>query len=459
MFRDTSTDTQLMALEIRRGKSQWWYASFEVNGKRITQNLGVKICGQVPESARMEGDTEFEVSRTKAQAAHDRLKEDIERKASAQDILERIHEIKTGSKIAGVALDKIKERWRAIPRKRKLNDRYIDGVETTIDRIVAYWNKNYKNLKEMSSVQPSHAKAFMAAEEARGVSAKTYNNTLVILRSIFKHLGEEAGCSHNPFVGIPSKDDQTVHRKPFTSEEVGKVMAVAKDDDFAGPIVIAGLSTAMRKGDCCLLQWNSVDLDDGFVSVKTAKTGEFVRIPILPLFRECLVKQAGLRAERGRNDAYVFPKQATMYRANPDGISYRVKRLFALAGFRDAMSKKRYQPIGDRKDLEGRLNRASVRDFHSLRVTWVTLALSAGVPMEIVRRVTGHRTAEIVVKHYFQPGKEDFRKTLEAKLPALMGGTTVKELSSREKLTEKLKAMNGKNWRVIRDKLLDEIGL
>lgn len=41
--------------------------------------------------------------------------------------------------------------------------------------------------------------------------------------------------------------------------------------------------------------------------------------------------------------------------------------------------------------------RASVRDFHSVRVTSITLALAAGVPLELVQRVTGHRTPEVVV--------------------------------------------------------------
>ena len=55
---------------------------------------------------------------------------------------------------------------------------------------------------------------------------------------------------------------------------------------------------------------------------------------------------------------------------------------------------------------------ASVRDFHSFRVTWVTIALTGGVPLELVQKVTGHKTTEIVLKHYFQPGKEAFRQAL-----------------------------------------------
>ena len=66
------------------------------------------------------------------------------------------------------------------------------------------------------------------------------------------------------------------------------------------------------------------------------------------------------------------------------------------------------------------VRRASVRDFHSLRVTWVTLALTAGVPLELVQRVTGHKTTDIVLKHYFQPGREEFRQTLQSAMPKLL---------------------------------------
>src|ERR1017187_9659645 len=76
-----------------------------------------------------------------------------------------------------------------------------------------------------------------------------------------------------------------------------------------------------------------------------------------------------------------------------------------------------------------RRRQASVRDFHSLRVTWVTLALTAGVPLELVQKVTGHKTTDIVLKHYFQPGREDFRQTLQSAMPKLLtnGHKTPKE--------------------------------
>ena len=62
----------------------------------------------------------------------------------------------------------------------------------------------------------------------------------------------------------------------------------------------------------------------------------------------------------------------------------------------------------------------AVRGFHSFRVTWITMALAAGVPMELVTRVTGHQTVDVVLKHYFRPGREDFRQAIEGAMPKLL---------------------------------------
>ena len=90
------------------------------------------------------------------------------------------------------------------------------------------------------------------------------------------------------------------------------------------------------------------------------------------------------------------------------------------------------------------LRRASVRDFHSFRVTWVTLALTAGVPLELVQKVTGHKTAEIVLKHYFQPGREAFRQALQIAMPKLL---TNGQKSPKEEMVEILAKMTAKTWK------------
>mgnify|MGYP000848875736 CR=1 FL=1 len=99
---------------------------------------------------------------------------------------------------------------------------------------------------------------------------------------------------------------------------------------------------------------------------------------------------------------------------------------------------------------------ASVCDFHSFRVTWVTLALTAGVPLELVQKVTGHKTADIVLKHYFQPGREAFRQALNAAMPKLlMNGHSQSERSPKEELREIVQQMTAKTWKRDQVKILE----
>jgi len=99
-----------------------------------------------------------------------------------------------------------------------------------------------------------------------------------------------------------------------------------------------------------------------------------------------------------------------------------------------------------------------VRDFHSFRVTWVTRVLSAGVPLEIVQKVTGHRTAGIVMRHYFQPGREDFRRTLAGKMPSLLvGGAPKEEPPSLKDILGLMKIMTAENWESVRKDLVSKL--
>jgi integrase len=486
-----------MPLELRWKLSgplrPFWYGRYEVNGKRYCPNLGVKIAGTPPASMSLmdEGDAAFERSRATAQAKLDSIVEEARSKRNAAGLVERLYEIRTGETIPSVKLAGLEEEWGRISRKRKPNVRYASQCRSTLKRFVGFVHAQNPNAQEISQVTRTVARDFMDAEERRGIAGKTWNDVLKLLRSTFRHLLPQGNI--NPFDGLVGKETETIYRKPFNPEELKKILDAAKDDEFIRPIVVTGVCTAMRRGDCCLLKWRDVDLDKGFVTVKTNKTGVTVDIPIIPLLFD------ELSARKGKGEALVFPDQAEMYLENPDGITWRVKKILALAlgggeasdalpglPAEEAMQKGAGYiaslPEGPRKERmqtvfnhymsgkkaseaaalagvskgsvsgylnevearirchivrgrhhgpsltarlkndngllsaerEGGARSASIRDFQSFRVTWVTLALTAGVPLELVQKVTGHRTAEIVLKHYFQPGREDFRRALQS---------------------------------------------
>ncbi len=526
-----------MALEFRYGRDgeliPKWYGRCMVGGKRHTVDLEVKIAGVPPASLsiRDKGDEAFEISRQKAK---DSLEAFIERTRGKQDaahLVERIYEIKTGEKVKSVGLMGLADEWVRIPRRRKPNDRYAEQCKAVLERFVKFVREEFPKVEELGQVSRQVAQAFLEKESDRDVTAKTWNDTLKLLRATCKYL-LPAG-SINPFTSAPTRETETIFRKPFTPKELEAIIKAAHGDDFARPIIVTGLCTAMRRGDCCLLKWKDVDLKKRFITVKTAKTGVTVSIPIFPmLFDELAARPAGA--------GFVFPEQAKMYQENPDGITYRVKAVLfeafkaenekesgegqekpvlalpevsadeirarglnyvaSLGETSKAARMKREfelymdgnklgkvaQELGSyktqvyhdlreieaaskcriirgrhgnsvstasalradtsvlRTNREGSSRRASVRDFHSFRVTWVTLALTAGVPLELVQRVTGHKTTDIVLKHYFQPGREDFRKTLQAAMPKLlMNG----QKAPKEQVLEICQTVTAKTWK------------
>ena len=63
---------------------------------------------------------------------------------------------------------------------------------------------------------------------------------------------------------------------------------------------------------------------------------------------------------------------------------------------------------------------ASRYDFHCLRTTFVTLAISAGMSVDKLRALTGHATVDLVMRHYFKPKGTDFAEELKKALPAVL---------------------------------------
>lgn len=489
-----------MPLEVRFKSDgmlrPFWYGRYQVNGERQCDNLGVKIAGNPPEpfSLKSEGDGAFERSRATAQAKLQSIIEEAKTKRDSTRWVEKLYEIKTGEQIQSVKLVELPDKWGKIPRKRALNDRYAAQCRSTLKRFADFVRKHNAQAVDLGHVTRQTARAFMEAEAERGVTAKTCNDTLKLLRATCKYL-LPAG-SINPFSDVPMLESETVFRKPFSEEELETLLDTARDDGFMYPLIVTAACTGMRRGDVCGLRWSAVDLKGGILAVKTSKTGATIEIPVFDRLREVLV------ACQGAHPELVFPEANRMLQVNPDGLTRRFKRIVARAFSNDdppqaemfqaadvlaegeAAILERFDagPRRDRmlsvfrrycggeslrdivnsmglakstvsldlhtvQDMIGKpflrvqgtsgkaairaatqekrekgQRAASVRDWHALRATYVTLALSAGVPVELVRRITGHATVEVVLKHYFRPGREQFRSALAGALPLALTG-------------------------------------
>jgi integrase len=381
-----------------------WYGRFKVNNVRRFVCLNVPMEGRAPASLLDEGDHAFERSRARAQVKLEEVISEAQHQKSSEALVQKIHAIRYGERIKSFPIRDLIQAWEAMPKKKgrdELHPRYVTDVHATLRRFVDFMRDQYAGVVEAEQVNRTMALEFMASEESRGLAAKARNDTLKRLRAVFKFLQIEYGVLKNPFDGIRHHTEHHVHRRPLDAAERQRLLDAVAGDDFLRPIIVCGLETAMRLGDCCKLDWASVHLDEkdahghpspDHLAVASSKTGASILIPVSPKLRNEL--ERALPAKGGKRKGPVWPAQAAMYANNPQGLTYRVGKAFAKAGFSD----------GDTQRLRTKgMRKASVVDFHSLRTTWITDQLSRGTPIETVRMITGHQTTEVVLRHYFKP--------------------------------------------------------
>jgi len=496
-----------------------WYGVYEDDGAKVTINLGVKWRGELPASGSMrdKGDADFEKSREKAEEELTKHLEPIRHKGRADHLTERLIESKTGRRVEYARIEELPGRWRTLGREAPPSERYLAACDAHFKRFAAFMHTQNPDAAHLYQVTPEDAAAFVAGIQP-GLARKTVRDAVKLLNKVFACF-LPVGAS-NPFAAFMGRrqngNSETVHRKPFTPDELRALLDAAKDDEFMHPLITTAACTGMRRGDVCGLRWDAVDLAGGMLAVKTSKTGADVEIPIFaPL-------QAVLEARRNNGSELVFPEAAHMLADNPDGLTWRFKKIVARAlsgaaqpALPDSIPAADIEaegtaaimkglPAGERRDrildtfrrycagasvrqivkaanhckatvsndlhtaqdIIGKpflrvqttsvkkavqhttqvvrnhgQRAASVRDWHALRATFVTLALSAGVPVELVRRVTGHATVEIVLKHYFRPDREQFRTALTEAMPGIITG----DKPAKAKPADELATLAGKN--------------
>lgn len=515
----------------RRKTSKWWYGSYRTDGRRKAVNLHVEVRGTPPGQDEEFGSVQFERSKAEAQATLKSLLSDINGNRTSEELAQAVHEARTGRRVGVYRLTDLPELWASKPRNKAPSKKHAQQCKKILQGFVEWCADNAPTATKLDHISPEQARAFMDSHTDRGVSPRTWNFILGTMKASCRRGGCQA------FDEIRQKPLETIHRVPFSPEELADILVEAKKEPLIYPLVVTAACTAMRKGDCCRLQWKAVDLKSGFITVKTSKTGRTVDIPLADLLRTEIEKQ------RGNKSKYVFPELAKQYAADDGLLTKHFKRCLARAGFHDrrflpheleshdpkelaqkaevhfrtiATDEKRtrartvfnHYTAGKRlcesadlagvskasasaylneveqatgiafirgkkrtpkpapttrgrtqQERETGLMKASVRDFHALRTTWITLALMQGLPLELVQTVTGHATAGIVMQHYFKPHREQLKTAMQKCMPALLTSRqTAPALNPNQTIQNAISVLGtatAKNWKAVFNETMD----
>ena len=306
------------------------------------------------------------------------------------------------------------------PRRRRSSEKHRKGKFSRFSDFVEFMSKKFPDVKFVKDVKARHAEEYISYIRKHGrfskvisspkgdyetktchLSQHTQNRYLDDVKGVFNDLAKQCGLLENPFADIEPVVEDAETREAFSEQELEKILTQAPD--FIRNIFIVGFFTAFREGDISTLRWDNIIWDQGVIRRKLLKTGVVVEIPIMPPLAKFLQEQMGNGSE------YVLPEHARMYKENPSGISYRVKKFL-----------EEDLNIVTTKKIPGRTRAISVKDVHSLRHTFCYFAGVAGIPLVVVQNIVGHMTPEMTA-HYTAHSDRKTKREKLAMLPCFKG--------------------------------------
>jgi integrase len=271
-----------------------------------------------------------------------------------------------------------------------LGSELVDDLTTDrLRRWLADMAKLPGRVRQKAGVNAPRYRVAPIDDETQRRRCSTANRVLTILKAALNHCFDEGHVDTNKAWGRRLKPFRQVDaaRSRYLKLGEAKHLVNAADPDFRR-LVQAGLSTGARFGELCRLTVTDFDPDAGTVAIRQSKSGKPRHVYLTEegerFFRQICAGRAG--------DQVMLPK--------PDGTAWQ--------------KSEQSRPMG------AAVKRAKISpsiSFHTLRHTFASLAIMAGVPLQVVAANLGHKDTRMVEKHYGHLAKSFIKKAIRDNAP------------------------------------------
>lgn len=165
---------------------------------------------------------------------------------------------------------------------------------------------------------------------------------------------------------------------PYSQEEISKVVSAINTATPEGlrdyAIIFLAFDTGLRGVDIRSLCLEDIDWESGFLNLKQSKTGVPLRLPLSGVVMNAIA------------DYILTGRPESDYR----------EIFLTVKGSVKPLTKRRYSFTGlcDKYFTQAKINKIPGRGFHSLRRSFATELSEAGVPIETISQLLGHKSIE-----------------------------------------------------------------
>lgn len=386
-------------------RNNFWYYEYQPStGKRIRKSMGTANRQEAEQLAFDLYGHLWQKDKTKA------IAQGIEKLEKSQE-----EELKLNYALSGhqsLPLDKIFEEYERVlkitskgGRRHKnatsaLSPRTIKDVKRRLNKFLNFLQEKHPNVSKMNEISPYLVREYF--KDFNGAMS-TYNRHLSDLTTIFNRLKIEGGLKTNPFKSVPlfSKReilDETVHKEPFTTEELQLIR-----DNAKGWMHIAfyvGFYTSLRLSDVLTLKWSQIDCKGCFIDMrgkenrtrKNSKDALFYTPELIPHIEEW--RQECLE-QKNLDETYLFDFAPKLIKR--DNSAYWAS---AITKF--------LKTIGiEISNSDGK----TVKSFHSLRKSYATQLTLAGQSIDSIARHLTDST-EVTEQYYIMLNNDEEKSAL-----------------------------------------------
>ncbi|MGA9756576.1 MAG: tyrosine-type recombinase/integrase [Desulfobaccales bacterium] len=253
-----------------------------------------------------------------------------------------------------------------------------------------HWLKPRFATKALKDISPLDLERLKREMREAGKSEATVRHVLCIVRQGFnKAVVWRLWSGENPCKGVSFPSPNNARQRFLSQEEAAKVLeSLRRRSDQVARIATLSLYGGLRLGEVLGLRWSNVDLKNGIIFVQDSKNRES-----RPIFITEPIKQVLGELTPGAPDELLFKTKA----GNP---VQQLSKSFAIT-------------VNELKLNEGVSDPRERVSFHTLRHTYASWAVMAGVPIYIVGKSIGHKTMAMT-QRYAHLAPESHRAAFEA---------------------------------------------
>jgi integrase len=202
------------------------------------------------------------------------------------------------------------------------------------------------------------------SQRSKVVAPATVNREMACFKCIFNKCIEWEMIRDNPAKRIRIFKLNNKRVRYLEKDEITTLLR--NSSDKLKNIITFAISTGMRKGEIQGMRWKDIDFKNNVITLPITKNGEVRHVPICTNVKDIL-----LNMKERSTSTVVFCDEET-------GESYNFRKSFETA-----------------------LRKSNIKDFHwhDLRHTFASHLVMAGIDLNTVRELLGHKSLEMTLRY------------------------------------------------------------